>query len=75
MSIDSGTKIIQLNKYNTVYFCDHTFLKFLNSILNWYDNSDTESTIIRVYCKEICFSCTECHLQVEIFVIVFKDVF
>ena len=74
MSIDSGTKIIQLNKYNTVYFCDHTFFNF-NSILNWYDNSDTESTIIKVYGEEICFSCTEFHLQVEIFVIIFKDVF
>ena len=74
MSIDSDIKIIQLNKYNTVYFCDHTFFNF-NSILNWYDNFDTESTIIKVYGKEICFSCTECHLKVEIFVIIFKDVF
>ena len=26
MSIDFGTKIFQLNKYNTVYSCGHTFL-------------------------------------------------
>ena len=61
MLIDTGNKYC-LDKYDAVYFCDHTFSQFDNSF--YFVIKKPKETIIRLHYKENLFVCKDCHLDV-----------
>ena len=53
----------QIDKYDTIYFCEHTFSQF-----DAFSSQNTVrcpgTTVVRTHYKDICFVCTNCHMDV-----------
>ena len=62
-------KVYQIDKYDMIYFCEHTFTQF-NAFSSQYTVKCPQTTTVRVQYKNICFVCTNCHLN---FVRTFKN--